>query len=60
MVRLESYMLDGNFTATQFIADIEGNPQDPNVAAAMDELELFTSYIKVLGVYPRHPFRSNG
>ncbi len=60
MVRLESYMLDGSFTATQFIADIEGNPEEPHVAAAIEELELFTSYIKILGVYPRHAFRSNG
>ncbi len=60
MVRLESYMLDGSFTATQFIADIEGNPTEPHVAAAMEELKLFTSYIKVLGVYSRHQFRGNG
>ncbi len=57
MVRLESYMLDGSFTATQFIADIEGSPQEPDVAAAMSELDHFTDSIKVLGVYPRHPFR---
>ena len=60
MVRLESYMLDGNFTATQFIADIEGGPDEPHVAAALAELKLFTSYIKVLGVYPRHAFRGDG
>ena len=57
MVRLESYMLDGSFTATQFIADIEGSPQEPGVAAAMAELDHFTDSIKVLGVYPRHSFR---
>ena len=57
MVRLESYMLDGSFTATQFIADIEGSPEDPAVAAAMAELRHFTDYIRILGVYPRHPFR---
>jgi len=59
MVRLESYMLDGSFTATQFIADIEGHPDEPHVAAAMAELDLFTDYINVLGVYPRHPFRGD-
>ena len=57
MVRLESYMLDGSFTATQFIADIEGNPQDEAVAAAMAELDHFTDSINILGVYPRHAFR---
>jgi len=57
MVRLESYMLDGSFTATQFIADVEGHPDQPAVAAAMAELDLFTDYIRILGVYPRHTFR---
>src|SRR5690606_1969114 len=28
MTKLESYMLDGSFTATQFYADIEGHPED--------------------------------
>lgn len=59
MVRLESCMIDGSFTATQFIADIEGHPDDPTVAAAMDELAHFTNYISVLGVYPQHPFRGH-
>jgi prephenate dehydratase len=29
MTKLESYMVDGSFTATQFYADIEGHPEDP-------------------------------
>lgn len=57
MVRLESYMLGGQFTATQFIADIEGHPEQDNVARAMEELEHFTDDIRILGVYPRHAFR---
>lgn len=57
MVRLESYMLGGSFTATQFVADIEGHPEDPNVARALEELGYFTDYMKILGVYPPHPFR---
>ncbi|MEL6978996.1 MAG: prephenate dehydratase [Pseudomonadota bacterium] len=52
MVKLESYMLNGLFTATQFYADIEGHPDDPNVALALEELTFFSSYMKVLGVYP--------
>jgi len=52
MVKLESYMVDGSFTATQFYADIEGHPDDANVQLALDELAFFTSYLKVLGVYP--------
>lgn len=52
MVKLESYMVDGSFTATQFFAEIEGHPEDANVARAMEELRYFTSYLRVLGTYP--------
>jgi len=52
MTKLESYMVGGSFTATQFYADIEGHPEDANVKLAMDELRYFTQMIEVLGVYP--------
>jgi len=51
MVKLESYMLNGSFTATQFYADIEGHPDDPAVVRAMEELDYFTNYVKILGSY---------
>lgn len=51
MTKLESYMLDGSFIATQFYADIEGHPTDSNVAFAMEELGFFTDSIHILGVY---------
>ncbi|NBO21569.1 MAG: prephenate dehydratase, partial [Rhodobacteraceae bacterium] len=35
MTKLESYMVGGSFTATEFYADIEGHPEDPNVALAL-------------------------
>ncbi|WP_265500452.1 prephenate dehydratase [Paracoccus beibuensis] len=57
MTKLESYMVDGVFTATQFYADIEGHPGDANVRLAMDELSYFTSSLNVLGVYPADPLR---
>ena len=57
MTKLESYMLDGQFTATQFYADIEGHPDEPRVARALDELAYFTTRLQLLGVYPAHPFR---
>ena len=57
MVKLESYMLGGSFAATQFYADIEGHPEDPDVRLAMDELRFFCSYTKLLGVYEAHPHR---
>jgi prephenate dehydratase len=57
MTKLESYMVGGSFTATQFYADIEGHPDDPNVQLAMDELRYFTTSLKILGTYPAHPAR---
>lgn len=57
MVKLESYMVDGSFSATQFYAEIEGSPQDNNVALAMDELKFFTKSIKILGVYEAAQYR---
>lgn len=52
MVKLESYMVGGSFAATQFYADVEGHPDDDNVKLALEELAYFTSYLKILGVYP--------
>jgi len=57
MTKLESYMVNGSFTATQFYADIEGHPEDPAVKRALDELEYFTNRLEILGVYPRDPRR---
>ena len=58
MTKLESYMLEGNFFATQFYADVEGHPEDRNLALALEELKFFSSHLKILGVYPAHPFRA--
>ena len=52
MTKLESYMVGGSFTATEFYADIEGHPEDADVARALDELRFFTTHMSVLGVYP--------
>jgi prephenate dehydratase len=52
MTKLESYMVGGSFTATQFYADIEGHPDDPGVRRALEELDYFTNMIEILGVYP--------
>ena len=57
IVKLESYMTDGAFTATQFYADIEGHPSDEPVRLAFEELGFFTRTVKLLGVYPANPFR---
>lgn len=52
MTKLESYMVGGAFTATQFYADIEGHPDDQGVIHAFEELGFFTDYFRILGVYP--------
>ena len=57
MTKLESYMVDGVFSATQFYADIEGHPDDANVQRALEELRYFTSSMALLGVYPADPMR---
>ena len=53
MTKLESYQLGGEFTATQFFADIEGHPEDKNVALALEELAFFSTEVRILGVYPQ-------
>jgi len=58
MTKLESYMVGGEFTATQFYADIEGHPDDENVQRALEELDYFTDMIKILGVYPADTART--
>ncbi|EEB85031.1 prephenate dehydratase protein [Roseobacter sp. GAI101] len=57
MTKLESYMVGGSFTATQFYSDIEGHPKDPAVERALEELGYFTNMLDILGVYPAHPDR---
>jgi len=57
MTKLESYMVDGEFTATQFLADVEAHPQEPGLALALEELAFFCKELKILGVYPAHPYR---
>ena len=58
MTKLESYMVDGNFFATQFYADVDGHPEDKNLAFALEELKFFSREFRIVGVYPAHPFRA--
>jgi prephenate dehydratase len=57
MTKLESYQIGGAFAATQFYADIEGHPDETNVRLALEELEFFSREVRILGVYPAHPYR---
>ena len=58
MTKLESYMVDGQFTATQFLAEVDGHPDDVGLRNALEELAFFTTDVTVLGVYPADPFRA--
>ena len=57
ITKLESYLVDGKFTAAQFYADVEGHPEDKGMRHALEELGFFAHEVKILGVYPAHPFR---
>jgi len=59
MTKLESYMVGGHFAATQFLAEVDGHPEDPGLKNALEELAFFTTDVKVLGVYPADPFRAD-
>ena len=58
MTKLESYMVGGKFTATQFLAEVDGHPEDLGVKNALEELAFFTTDVTILGVYPADAFRS--
>src|SRR6186713_635570 len=60
MTKLESYMIEGNFFATMFYADVDGHPDDPPLARALEELGFFTQpgSLRILGVYPANKFRA--
>jgi prephenate dehydratase len=57
MTKLESYMVEGQFTATQFYAEVDGHPDDPGLKHALEELAFFSKELRIIGVYPAHPYR---
>jgi len=57
ITKLESYIIDGSFTVAQFYADIDGHPDQRPVRLALEELGFFSREVRILGVYPAHPFR---
>jgi prephenate dehydratase len=57
MTKLESYMVGGEFTATQFLADVDGHPQEPGLARALEELAFFSADLRILGTYRAHRYR---
>lgn len=57
MTKLESYMVEGHFTATQFFAEVEAHPEDNGLRHALEELRFFSHEVRILGVYHADPFR---
>ncbi len=58
MTKLESYMVGGAFTATQFLCDVDGHPEQPPLRRALEELSFFSREARVLGVYAASSFRA--
>ena len=58
MTRLESYMLGGEFTATQFMCDVDGHPEQAGLRRALEELSFFSRETRIIGVYQKSPFRA--
>ncbi len=57
MTKLESYMVDGQFTATQFYAEVDGHPESVSLARALAELAFFAAEVRMLGTFVCSPLR---
>jgi prephenate dehydratase len=57
MTKLESYMVDGQFSATQFYAEVDGHPDSPPLRRALEELGFFAAELRMLGSFPASPLR---
>ncbi len=57
MTKLESYMENASFAATFFYVEVDGRPEDPPLARAIEELAFFSERFEILGVFPADPFR---
>lgn len=55
--KIESYQIGAGLNASRFYVEIEGHPDEPHVALALQELHFFSSEMRVLGVYATHPHR---
>lgn len=60
LTKIESYQIGAGLQPARFYIEIEGHPDEPRVALAMEELDFFSSEVRVLGVYPAHPHRRAG
>ncbi|SHM08132.1 prephenate dehydratase [Actinacidiphila paucisporea] len=57
LTKIESYQIGAGLHPSRFYVEIEGHPDEPRVALALEELDFFSSEVRLLGVYPAHPHR---
>jgi prephenate dehydratase len=60
ITKIESYQIGAGLHPARFYIEIEGHPDERRVALALEELDFFSSEVRVLGVYPAHPHRRAG
>lgn len=58
LTKLESYMIDGTFSAARFYVDAEGHPEERPLRLALEELAFYAQELRILGTYPAHPWRA--
>ncbi|MSO70924.1 MAG: prephenate dehydratase [Alphaproteobacteria bacterium] len=57
ITKIESYLSGDRFSVAQFYAEIEGHPADLKVARALEELDYFSTTLRILGSFRAHKFR---
>lgn len=60
LTKIESYLVDGKFTAAQFYVEAEGHPQQRPMSMAIEELKFFTREMSILGTFKRNPSLDEG
>ena len=58
ITKLESYVSGARFEVARFYAEIEGHPADAAVARAMEDLNFYSTDVRVLGAFPADDFRN--
>lgn len=57
LIKLESYVVGGNFVSAQFYVEIEAHPESQAFKLAFDELKFYSEGIHFLGTYKANPRR---
>ncbi|MFF1920930.1 prephenate dehydratase [Streptomyces sp. NPDC058221] len=60
LTKIESYQIGAGLSPSRFYVEVEGHPDEPRVALALQELHFFSSEVRILGAYPAHAHRLRG